>query len=170
LQIGSARLGQMSFLSTKEQCRSTEGMAVRNYQVQTVDISYQYCWTFLLIYCSSFNFQPIQWQFTNAVKWVNLWLLSGILSPDCSYPICPQCDDGKRHQNIYFHRIQNSVQNVIITLVNPLTSSSIFNVFTDMFITKLKLLDAGCRIGFTYIGCVLYADNITLLSPSVYGL
>ena len=31
---------------------------------------------------------------------------------------------------------------------------STFNVFTNMFITKLKLLDAGCHIGFTYIGCV----------------
>ena len=28
-------------------------------------------------------------------------------------------------------------------------SPSIFNVFMNMFITKLKLLDAGCRIGFT---------------------
>ena len=34
-------------------------------------------------------------------------------------------------------------------------SPSIFNVFMNMFITKLKLLDAGCRIGFTYIGCVV---------------
>jgi len=53
-------------------------------------------------------------------------------------------------KGIYLHHIQNWVQNVIITLVNPLTSSSILNVFTNMFITKLKLLDAGCRIGFTH--------------------
>ena len=49
-------------------------------------------------------------------------------------------------------------------------SLSIVNVFMNMFITKLKLLDAGCRIGFTYTGCVLYADDIILLSPSVSGL
>ena len=59
-----------------------------------------------------------------------------------------------------------SMSAVVLDCLSP----SIFNVFMNMFITKLKLLDAGCRIGFTYIGCVLYADDIILLSPSVCGL
>ena len=59
-----------------------------------------------------------------------------------------------------------SMSAVVLDCLSP----SIFNLFMNMFITKLKLLDAGSRIGFTYIGCVLYADDLILLSPSVCGL
>jgi len=34
----------------------------------------------------------------------------------------------------------------------------------------LRLLDVGCHLGTQYIGCLLYADDIILLSPSIAGL
>jgi len=49
-------------------------------------------------------------------------------------------------------------------------SPSIFNVFMDLFIFKLRALSAGCCIGDHFLGCFLYADDVILLSASVSGL
>jgi len=39
-----------------------------------------------------------------------------------------------------------------------------------MFIKHLELLGVGCSIFSLYIGCIIYADDILLLCPSVTGL
>jgi len=49
-------------------------------------------------------------------------------------------------------------------------SPSIFNVFVDLIIFKLRALSAGCCIGEHFLGCFLNADDIILLSASVSGL
>lgn len=49
-------------------------------------------------------------------------------------------------------------------------SPSIFNVFMDLFIIKLRALSNGCCVGNHFLGCILYADDIILLSASVSGL
>jgi len=49
-------------------------------------------------------------------------------------------------------------------------SPSIFNVFMNIFIVKLKALRSGCCIGGHFLGCLLYADDIILISASVDGL
>ena len=49
-------------------------------------------------------------------------------------------------------------------------SPTIFNIFINAFIIQLRLLDVGCHLGTQYIGCLLYADDIILLSPSIAGL
>jgi len=49
-------------------------------------------------------------------------------------------------------------------------SPTIFNVFMNMFIVRLKALRCGCCIGGYFVGCILYADDIILLSASVDGL
>ena len=49
-------------------------------------------------------------------------------------------------------------------------SRAIFNVFMNVFITQLKSLGIGCCISSMYLGCILYADDILLLSPTVIGL
>ena len=40
----------------------------------------------------------------------------------------------------------------------------------DELILRLKNSCFGCRIGKTYVGCLAYADDLTLLSPSIGGL
>ena len=47
---------------------------------------------------------------------------------------------------------------------------AIFNVFMNVFIKQLKQLGAGCYISSLFLGCILYLDDILLLSPSVIGL
>ena len=47
---------------------------------------------------------------------------------------------------------------------------AIFNVFINVFIVQLKLLRVGCHVMSLFVGCILYADDIILLSPSVTGL
>ena len=49
-------------------------------------------------------------------------------------------------------------------------SAVIFNMFVNKFIVQLKLLDIGCHIGSVFVGCIMYADDIILLCPSLHGL
>lgn len=49
-------------------------------------------------------------------------------------------------------------------------SPVIFNMFMNAFIVNLRQNDIGCHILNMYYGCLLYADDILLLSPSIKGL
>jgi len=49
-------------------------------------------------------------------------------------------------------------------------SPAIFNVFMNVFIQQLRCLGVGCCISSLFLGCILYADDILLLSPAVVGL
>jgi len=49
-------------------------------------------------------------------------------------------------------------------------SPAIFNVFINVLIVQLKKLNIVCRMSGIFVGCLLYADDIILLSPSVTGL
>jgi len=49
-------------------------------------------------------------------------------------------------------------------------SPSIFNVFIDLFLSKLRQKRNGCHIGSWFVGAILYADDLILLSASVSGL
>ena len=49
-------------------------------------------------------------------------------------------------------------------------SPAIFNMFVNAFIVQLKELSVGCHIGTEFVGCLLYADDIILLCPSIVGL
>jgi len=47
---------------------------------------------------------------------------------------------------------------------------AIFNVFINVFVVQSKILNVGCHISGMFVGCLLYADDIILISPSVIGL
>jgi len=49
-------------------------------------------------------------------------------------------------------------------------SPAIFYVFVNLFITRLRYLGVGCCISSIFLGWILYADDILLLSPTVSGL
>ena len=49
-------------------------------------------------------------------------------------------------------------------------SPGLFNVFINVFITHLRSLQVGCHLNGLFLGCLFYADDIVLLSPSVSGL
>ena len=49
-------------------------------------------------------------------------------------------------------------------------SPAIFNVFMNVFILELRKLSLGCHVCGMFLGCLLYADDIILLSPPVTGL
>jgi hypothetical protein len=46
----------------------------------------------------------------------------------------------------------------------------LFNVYVNELIIRLELSGLGCRVRCVYAGCVLYADDILLLSGSVMKL
>ena len=49
-------------------------------------------------------------------------------------------------------------------------SPSLFNLYIDDLLTQLSLSGLGARIADLYLGCLTYADDITLVSPNVAGL
>ena len=49
-------------------------------------------------------------------------------------------------------------------------SPTLFNMFVDDCITDVRGTNAGCQIGEYYMGIIIYADDILLLSPTILGL
>ena len=49
-------------------------------------------------------------------------------------------------------------------------SPAIFNICMNAFIVKLRETNSGCCINGEFVGCVMYADDIILISASVNGL
>lgn len=49
-------------------------------------------------------------------------------------------------------------------------SPILFTLYIDKLIEELNQAKLGCHIGNKYTGCVAYADDITLISPSATGL
>ena len=49
-------------------------------------------------------------------------------------------------------------------------SPVLFNIYIDEMITNLRNSDLGCQYKGCYIGCIVYADDIILLSSSVMEL
>ena len=49
-------------------------------------------------------------------------------------------------------------------------SPFLFSIYIDNLFSKLKHLGLGCHVGLTYACAFGYADDIALVSPSIYGL
>ena len=49
-------------------------------------------------------------------------------------------------------------------------SPILFSVYFDELMTRLKQQPAGCKIGSYFMGAICYADDVTLLCPSLRGL
>ena len=46
----------------------------------------------------------------------------------------------------------------------------LFNMYVDCIIIALRKSDYGCHLRHLYVGCFLYADDLILLSASIYDL
>ena len=49
-------------------------------------------------------------------------------------------------------------------------SPLLFCLYMDILLCRLANLSVGCRIGNQFCGALCYADDVTLLSPSKYGI
>jgi hypothetical protein len=49
-------------------------------------------------------------------------------------------------------------------------SPILFNVYVDDMIVNLRCNGDGYHVGSCFIGCVMYPDDLLLLSPSILGL
>ena len=45
-------------------------------------------------------------------------------------------------------------------------SPALFTLFVNMFIVKMRELNAGCCVNGTFVGCIMYADDLVVLSAS----
>ena len=52
------------------------------------------------------------------------------------------------------------------SVISPL----LFRIYIDELFSKLEYLGLGCHVGVTYAGAFGYADDIALISPTIYGL
>ena len=49
-------------------------------------------------------------------------------------------------------------------------SPSLFSIYIRPLIDSLKKSDLGCHVYGVYVGCIVYADDVILLSASVLHL
>jgi len=49
-------------------------------------------------------------------------------------------------------------------------SPFLFNIYVDQLISDLSSMNVGCYVNKEYFGCIMYADDLILLSPSILGL
>ena len=49
-------------------------------------------------------------------------------------------------------------------------SPILFSIYIDEMLTRLHISGFGCMIGHKYCGAVGYADDISLVAPSIYAL
>ena len=49
-------------------------------------------------------------------------------------------------------------------------SPALFNVFINVFLVKLRLNNSGCKINGFFVGAIMFADDLLLLSATVDGL
>lgn len=49
-------------------------------------------------------------------------------------------------------------------------SPLLFNVYVDCIISKLRESKLGCSIKHVYVGCIMYADDLLLISSSIFEL
>lgn len=49
-------------------------------------------------------------------------------------------------------------------------SPVMFNIYVNDLISQLRNSNVGCYISCVFIGCIMYADDLILLSPSVAGM
>ena len=49
-------------------------------------------------------------------------------------------------------------------------SPLLFGIYIDELLLRLKKSGIGCRMGIHYVGALGFADDITLICPTVYGL
>ena len=63
-----------------------------------------------------------------------------------------------------YFRVKNGVKQ------GGVISQILFNLYIDRLLLCLQRSGLGCHISNTYMGALSYADDITLISPSLYGL
>ena len=49
-------------------------------------------------------------------------------------------------------------------------SPILFNIYMDTLLERLQNHGVGCHLGDAYVGALAYADDLTLLCPSLQGL
>jgi len=53
---------------------------------------------------------------------------------------------------------------------NGVLSPLLFNIYVDDLIYQLEASNYGCYVAGKFFGCIMYADDLLLLSASVTGL
>ena len=51
-----------------------------------------------------------------------------------------------------------------------LLSTAICNIYINAFITKLREVNTGCSVNGVLVGCIMYTDDLILISATVNGL
>ena len=51
-----------------------------------------------------------------------------------------------------------------------ISSPILFNLYVDDLLVLLRQSGYGCYVSKTFIGCIMYADDLILISPNVSGL
>ena len=69
-----------------------------------------------------------------------------------------------RHRYHYSVRWCKKISNKLVLY------AILFTIYIAKLLVKLKRPGLGCRMGNSYVGALSYADDITLICPSIRGL
>lgn len=84
---------------------------------------------------------------------------------------CISCWYSKLYSVVRWNSIYSSEFKVLSGVrQGGILSPILFNVYVDDMIEELKHSGFGCYFGKTFLGCIMYADDLLLLSPSINGL
>ena len=77
------------------------------------------------------------------------------------------------HQQYYVK--WNNVRSNLFNVSNGVKHGSVispllFSIYIDELLSKLEYLGLGCHVGLKYVDTFVYADDIALISPTIYGL
>jgi retron-type reverse transcriptase len=81
------------------------------------------------------------------------------------------CWYGKLYSSVRWHASFSSEFKVVSGVrQGGILSPILFNLYVDELIDDLKCNNDGCHVGNCFVGCIMYADDLLLLSPSLVGM
>jgi Reverse transcriptase (RNA-dependent DNA polymerase) len=99
---------------------------------------------------------------------------SGIIR-DRNLPLCfiriISCWYSKLYSVVRWNSVYSSEYKMLAAVrQGSIWSPILFNIYVNNLIEELKSSGYGCFIGRTFVGCIMYADDLLLSSPSVNGM
>ena len=81
------------------------------------------------------------------------------------------CWYSKLYSSVRWHSVLSAEFRVLCGVrQGGILSPILFNLYVDELIKKLRGIGDGCYVSSCFVGCIMYADDLLLVSPTIAGL